>query len=235
MKTIIIIFIFFFSAPLLSLAQQIEFQKDLMEIERQFRSAPEIMLTQKYSFSLDSANALPFDSGVCNTRKYEENIISMFAGIELFTDGIYVVRLNNPDKYMWISKTISPDSSVNTVLYPDLLASFKKYDKRVTESGVVSWLLSDGSEEVNSVEVTYDVHTMRILSVLSELSAGHPSIRQMTNSKAHILPKMFISVDYRYAQAQKEKCPQISDYIHVKNDVITPNERFKDYQMKIIK
>jgi hypothetical protein len=234
-KSVGILFIALWLLSSLTNAQMNEFQKEFMQANRQFISERTLMVTQRYIFSLDSANAIPFDSGYCFIEKNGLSIHYEFNGMESFTDGTYLIRISNPGKYMVVSKSDHADSSAPGFIFKEGFSGFKNVEKKNTGADLSQWKLSGGTNGVQAVEITFDTRKTRIMNILAELLPDHPFVSQINTHKPGTQHNVFIRIDYAYSTKLSKEQPKLSDYIYTENDVITPAKKLKDYQIKFIK
>jgi len=230
-----LLYIIFLLIPSLAIAQMDEFQKEFMEVNQRYLSEKNIMVTQHYLFSLDSAAAVPFDSGFCYIKKYDRMMHYMFNGVESFNDGTYLIRISNPDKYMIVSRSIHQDSSALGFIFKEGFSNFKNVVKKNINNELSKWNLTGGTLGVLAADIIFDSRETRIRNILVELSPDHPFISQINPRKSGKPQNVFIRIDYTYTTELSKEQPQLSDYIHVENDTVTQAEKFKDYQIKFIK
>ncbi len=229
------LFIAFLLLPSLGFAQMDEFQKEFTKASQRYLSENNIKVTQHYIFSLDSAHAIPFDSGYCYIEKYDRIIHSQFSGVESFRDGKYLIRINNPDKYMIVSRSSEEDSSALGFIFKEGFSTFKNAVKKNISNELSQWSLTGGTYGVPTVEITIDTIETRIRKIIAELSPDHPFVVQINPRKTGKPQSVFIRIDYDYSAELSKVQPQLSDYIHVDSEVVTPVGKFKDYQIKFIK
>jgi len=235
MRKVAVLYIVFLLLPSLALAQMDEFQKEFMKANRKYLDEKAISVTQRYLFTLGVADAAPFDSGYCYIEKNELKIHSEFNGVESFSDGMYVIRISNPAKYMVVSWSKPSDSSAPAFMFSEGLAGFKNVEKKNAGTELSQWKLTGGTQGVIALEITFDTRESRIRKISAELSPDNPLVSQIRPQSSGIRPQMFIRIDYTYSTELSKEQPQLSDYIHVENDLVTSAEKFKDYQIKFIK
>jgi hypothetical protein len=225
----------FWLLPTLVMAQMDEFQQEFMKSNQRYLSERNIKVTQHYLFSLDSAAAIPFDSSYCYIEKNDRIIHYKFNGAESFSDGTYLIRISNPGKYMVVSRNSHADSSALKIFFSEGFSGFKNVEKKNIIGELSQWKLTGGTYGVLAVDITINTQEARIRNILAELSADHPFVSQINPRKSGKPHNVFIRIDYTYTTELSKEQPQFSDFIHVENDVVTPVEKFKDYQIKFIK
>jgi len=230
-----LIYIVFFLLPVLIIAQIDEFQQEFTKVSQQYFSQRIIKVTQHFLFSLGSADAVPFDSGYCYIEKNGSMMHYQFNGVESFSDGKYLVRISNPSKYMVVSRIIHADSSAPALIFSKGFSSFKNVEKKKSVVDFSQWKLTGGTLGVLTADITFDSRENRIRNIIAELSPDHPFVSQISQNSSGKRSEVFIRIDYAYSKEISKEQPQLSDFINVKNDLITPAEKFKDYQIKFIK
>lgn len=235
MRRAALIYIVFLLIPSLAIAQMDEFQQQFMEVNQRYLSEKNIMVTQHYFFSLDSASAVPFDSGYCYIKKYDGIMHYMFNGVELFNDGTYLIRISNPDKYMIVSRSIHQDSSALGFIFKEGFSIFKNVVKKNISNELSQWSLTGGTYGVLAAEITFDTREARVKEILAELSPDHPLTIQIYPRKPGMIHTVFIKINFNYTTEFYKAQHQISDYINVEDDVVITAAKFKDYQIKFIK
>jgi len=231
MKTRILILILCFFTPLTSHAQIELFLKEYAQVQAKFAQEQIPKITQQYSFSRDSARAIPFDSGICIITRYDNKVHVEFSGVESFTDGEYLVRVSNPSKFMVISRSTMNDSAGFSAFIEAGLATFKDANK-TTQNDKVIWRLTGGINGVLSTEIT--LSDTRVLNIIAELSADHPFLAPLFASPTAIRQNVFVTISYSYSDGLPEKQVQLSEYILIDNGTIQPSEKYKEYKLKII-
>ncbi|MCK9210122.1 MAG: hypothetical protein M0P61_04715 [Ignavibacteriaceae bacterium] len=229
------LYIVFWMLPALAVAQMDEFQQVFIQTNQRYLSEKNIMVAQHYLFSLDSVTATPIDSGYCYIEKNDKVMHYRFNGVESFNDGTYLIRINNPDRYMIVSQSNKADSSAPEFLFKEGFSGFKNAEKKSISVELSLWKLTGGTYGVPEVSITIDTREARIWNVISELSPDNPYVIQINANRSKTPHKVFVRIDYAYTTEVSKEKPQFSDYIHVENDVVTPAEKFKDYQIKFIK
>jgi len=235
MRKYLLLFIVFFLIPVLAIAQIDEFQKEFTKVSRQYFSQSIIKVTQHFLFSLGSADTVPFDSGYCYIEKNGSMMHYQFNGVESFSDGTFLIRISNPAKNMFVSRIIHADSSAPALIFSKGFSNFKNVEKKKSVVDFSQWKLTGGTLGVFSADITIDIRENRIRSIIAELSPDHPFVSQISQNSSGKRSEVFIRIDYTYLKEISKEQPQLSDFINVKNDLITPAEKFKDYQIKFIK
>ena len=230
-----LLYIIFWLVPAFAIGQINEFQQEFMKANQRYLAEKNIKVTQRYLFSLDSATAAPFDSGYCYIEKYDRIMHYIFNGVESFSDGMYLVRVSNPDKYMVVSRTIQTDSSAVLFFFKEGFTNFKNVEKKNIGNGISQWKLTGGVYGVLGAEINFDTRESRVSNLFAELSPDHPYANQIFPHKPGKLHTVFIRIDFNYTTELNKAQPQLSDYINVENDIVTTAVKFKDYQIKFIK
>lgn len=231
MKTTIILFILCITAPLTTSAQIDLFLKEYAEVQAKFSQEQIAKITQQYSFSKDSASAIPFDSGVCIMTRYDKKLHVEFSGVESFTDGEYLVRVSNPSKFMVVSRSTMNDSAGFSAFIEAGLATFKDATK-TTQNDRVVWTLTGGINGVLRTEIT--LSDTRVLNIIAELSADHPFLAALFASPTATRQSIFVTISYSYSNDLPERQVQLSEYILIDNGTIQPSEKYKEYKLKVI-
>jgi len=235
MKKSALLYIVFFLIPALAIAQIDEFQQELIKANQRYLSQRTIKVTQHFLFSLGSADAAPFDSGYCYIEKNGPLMHYQFNGVESFSDGIWLIRISNPAKYMVVSRNDHADSSALALIFSKGFSNFKNIEKRKSGSEFSQWKLTGGTLGVLAADITFDSRETRIRNIIAELSPDHPFVSQISPNSSGKRSNVFIRIDYAYTTEISKEEPRLSEYIHIENDSVTPAEKFKDYQIKFIK
>jgi hypothetical protein len=230
----------FVIAVLLALPVRVAAQRDALDHEFQranerYQSEKSITLVQRYLFTFDSAAAIPFDSGLCTIEKHSSTTRYKFNGVESFSDGTYLVKISNPEKYLVVSKTTRSDSTILGAAFAEAWSTFKSIKKRNIGRFESVWRLDSGTSGVHSMEVTIDTQESRILRVTAELSADNPIFVPMRTAKEGRGRHIFIVIGYDYKPALLDAHQQLTDYITIENDQIKAAEPYRNYRMKVIK
>jgi hypothetical protein len=136
---------------------------------------------------------------------------------------------------MIVSRSNPADTSAPASIFSEGLSGFRNVEKKNGGVELSRWKLSGGISGVPALEFTFDTKENRIMNILAELSPDHPFVSQLTPHGPGIKSDVFVRIEYTYSNELSIEEPRLSDFINVKNDVITPAEKYKDYQIKFVK
>jgi hypothetical protein len=234
MKRFIALILGLSALHLSAFAQQEQFQRNMADVNRRFAAEENILVTQTYLFSRDSANAASFDTGFCFVQRKSGTTFIEFSGVESFAGENYLVKVNNTGRLMMVAKHDGSDTSAIGFLPAESLAAFQRCEKREIDGESRVWSLSGGTRGVISIELAVDLHEERIRYIVAELAPDNPMLAQINSAKVDRSRRVFIRIAYAYSSTLSREQPRLADYIRLKDGEITPAERLRDYRIVVM-
>lgn len=235
MKHTLMIIALTFAVCMQATSQADGLQAHLVHVIEKTRAIQSVEIVQRYTFSYDSTLAAPFDSGVCLIRKHAQNYHVDFSGVELYTDGKYVVRVSNPSQLLVVSQT---KDDLNAAQSLEMIASFTLGFQTSTlvgyENNVVQYQLTGGRYGSRSMVVEIDTLLSRIERVVLEVSGEHPILAQLYAMPIVKRKPVFIRIDYSYSNGNPTPMPRMTDYFSIVDAKIVPAQRYHDYQLQVV-
>jgi len=218
--------------PLCANAQKEVFMREFSLANGWFFKQPVVKLVQQYRYYKDTITSIPADSSTITIVKNGTSICYRIPGAESFSDKGYVVKINNADRTMFVSKTEKPDTAQLNAVFNQGFAQYSSFIKMPALKGISKWQLKGGTSGVLSVVIEIDNKFHRLRSLAFSLPVDHPLVSPWQKPEENGGAPVVIGIAYRYQlTAGKETPEKLSDLISIQNGKITPGSKYKTYTL----
>ncbi len=216
-------------------AQEQELSDNLRGVADRLRSAQSMRVSQRYTFSYDSLMATPFDSGHCAIHKRGNVVYVDFSGVEMYTDGNYIVRVSNPSQLMVVSFAKgSIDVAQVVEMFSPYVAGFEKLRINHQGGSVLQYALSGGRFGTRAITIEIDTTFRQLVGVVMEVSGDNPILAQLFVSPTAKRKPVFIRIDYSYSYLDNSHIPSLTDYLTDDDGFYAPSSKYAGYQLQVI-
>lgn len=223
-----------FLLPFVCCAQKEELLRELSSANKWFFAQRDNSLSQEYIYYKDSIMSSPVDSMECRIIKRNNALHCKLKDLESFTDSGYSVKISHTGKYILVYKSQSSDSAKLMDIFSGSFDAFARVKRSNSGQNCTLWELTGGTAGIKWASVLLGKDDHHIRYIVIGVSGNYAPLIAFRNGEKTGGTSV-IKIRYTYSPKGSDKEPvSLHDFISFSNDHISPAQRFKEYDLKLL-